>query len=271
MTDGNSPKSSTGRRTPARAGVRPVPVPTAPPRRDGSRTPEPNVEIRIADPGFLPVHAVVPADGVTDDLVRRLEALRRDLPRLETGEDTGGVDIRLDTRDSRHLKHGSVVLTGVDGRPHPIAIDATTRRFRLGGLPAGEYKLRAASAGIGSAATSLVVRRGDITRTSVPLVGPAPGGEATLRFVVHGTKRDSLKMRVTDRDSGKVVAEERVVVADGRATLTLAQDDSTSTSSISAPRAATTSMRTTRRSCSCFRRSSWIFGCRFRSPIRPTG
>jgi hypothetical protein len=200
-----------------------VSVPTAPPRRDGFRAPEPNVEIRIADPGFLPVHAVVPADGVTDDLVRRLEALRRDLPRLETGEDTGGVDIRLDIRDGRQLKHGSVVLIGGDGRPHPIAIDATTRRFRLGGLPAGEYKLRAASAGIGSGAASLVVRRGDITRTSVLLVGPAPSGEATLRFVVHGTKRDNLQMRVTDRDSGKVVAEERIVVADGRATLTLAQ------------------------------------------------
>jgi hypothetical protein len=208
---------------PGQARVRPLAVPEAFPRRDGFSAPTRSVEVEISEPGFLPVRALVQPNEVTDSLVRRLRAQRRDLPRLSTGRNTGGIDLRLESRDRRHIKNGSVVLFDSEGRHHLIPVDPSTRRFRLGGLPAGEYQVRAASAAIGSATAKLTIRKGDVARAALALEQPVPSGSVSLRFTVSGTNRDHLPMRVTDRNTGKVVFEGDTAVTDGVATLKLAK------------------------------------------------
>jgi hypothetical protein len=205
------------------ARIRPLTVPEAFPRRDGFAAPTRSVEVEISEPGFLPVRALVQPNQVTDRLIGQLRAQRRDLPRLNTGRNTGGIDLRLQSRDGRHIKSGSVVLFDREGRHHLVPVDPSTRRFRLGGLPAGEYQVKAASAATGSATAKLTIRKGDVTRASLALDRPVPSGPARLRFVVRGIRRKQIPMRVTDRNTGKVVFEGDATVTNGVATLQLAK------------------------------------------------
>ena len=205
-----------------RVTTRTVDVPTAPLRRDGFLPAAPTVEVRVIGRDFRSVHALVPADEVTDELADRLEASRGELPRLDTAGDTGAIDVRLVAADGRVLKHGSLIVrdAGPDGRPIPI--DPVTRRFRQGGLPAGDYTVYAACAGVGTAEARVAIRRGDVTRLALPLTGPEPSGAVSLRLAVSGASGDRLHVRATNRGTGKTAFDGELQVVDGHVTVAVA-------------------------------------------------
>ena len=199
---------------PGKRFVRALHTPQAMARPQMYDAPEALSELIIAPPGQVPVHAVVPTREVSPRLVEQLRAGLKDLPRLAFGPGQGAVDIRLDDRDGKQVKTGSVLLDGPDGKLQ-VPIDPSSRRFRRGGLPAGDYELRAASSDAGRRVATLTVREGDVTRVAVRLDGSALQGSSTVRFAVRGTRARELQVRGTDVRSGKMVVDTRVKVSKG--------------------------------------------------------
>lgn len=199
---------------PGKRYVRALATPGAPLRPSIYDAPEPLSEVTVAAPGQVPVHAVVPTREVSEGLIAQLRASLKDLPRLEFGPGKGAVDIRLEDPDGKQVKTGSAILSGPDGNI-AIPIDPTTRRFRRGGLPPGDYELRAASSGAGRNVMRLQVREGDVTRAAVRLDGSPLRGSATVRLAVRGTRARELKVRGTDLLSGKIVFEGKAKLSKG--------------------------------------------------------
>ncbi|MEH6435698.1 hypothetical protein [Massilia sp. DD77] len=194
--------------------MRPLHTPQAMARAQMYDPPEALSEITIAPPGQVPVRAVVPTREVSPRLVEQLHAGLKDLPRLAFGAGQGAVDIRLEDPEGRQVKTGSVLLAGPDGNLQ-VPIDPVTRRFRRGGLPAGEYELRAASSGDGRGVMRLAVREGDVTRAAARLDGSALRGRSTVRFGVRGTRARELRVRGTDLRTGKLVVDTKAKVSKG--------------------------------------------------------
>ena len=181
-------------------------------------TPDAPTEIRIEKPGMLPVTAVVPASSVTAELIQQLERQAADFPRLSLREGHGAVDIRLDDVEGAQVKSGTVVLEGPSGEVQ-VSLDPNSRRFRKEDLPAGQYRLRAASSGAGRGAQTIEVRSRDVTRCIVRLDGSTHAGSATLTVSVRGTPTSPLHVRATDKTTGLVAFEGDATVRDGLVTI----------------------------------------------------
>ncbi|MDQ3623541.1 MAG: hypothetical protein M3463_13800, partial [Verrucomicrobiota bacterium] len=166
--------------------VRAIQTPDVAPRLRIYSEPEPQKEVEVTAPGFVSSSAVVRAQDVNAELIQKLAQQLGEVPRLDFGAGRGAVDIQLQSANARQVKSGSVVLE-VDGRQTTVPLDAATRRFRIGGLAPGEYKLRAASVEAGAAEMRLRIREGDVTRTAVGLDGSKLEGASRVRFALSGT------------------------------------------------------------------------------------
>ncbi|HJV50806.1 MAG TPA: hypothetical protein VJ652_05090 [Noviherbaspirillum sp.] len=194
--------------------MRALPTPPAAPRTQIYEAVEPLSELTVERPGQVPIRAVVPTRDVTPDLIGKLQAELKDLPKLPIASGQGAIDIRLEDPYGAQVKTGTVVLTGPSGNK-TVPIDANTRRFRAGGLPPGEYQLKAASSASGRGAMRLVVREGDVTRAAVRLDGSPSRGTAKVRLAVKGTQASEVRIRATDTRSGRVVFNEKVKLVKG--------------------------------------------------------
>lgn len=191
--------------------MRSLKTPESDPRTQLHLAPEPLSEVILEQPGQVPIRVVVPTREANADLVGKLRAELRDLPTLAVTSGQGAVDIRLEDPDGNQVKTGSIVLSGKSGNI-AVPIDAGTRRFRATGLPPGEYQVKAAASASGRAAMKLVVREGDVTRTAMRLDGVTQKGKAKVRFVVKGTRAQEVRVRARDRNSGRIVFDEKVKV-----------------------------------------------------------
>lgn len=171
-------------------------------------------EVTYRLPGARTVSAVVPVDADIPEVLRELEEVVKDLPRREMKAGEGAVDIRLETGEGGQVKNGTVVIEGLGGK-HSLELDPTTRRFHAAGLAPGSYTVRAASAGQGRRSSEIKVRKGDVSRASLVLDGSRAEGEGKLRIPLRGTKAKKVKVKVTDRSSGRVVFDDTVGVRNG--------------------------------------------------------
>jgi hypothetical protein len=200
----------TSRRLALAARTRRIPLPEPGNRRHYEAAPEALVEHVLDRPGFTPEAVVVPAGARRP----RKPLAGHDLPALAVSGERGGVDIRATDANAELVKDGQMVLEG-SGGPVAVSIDPSTRRFRVGDLPAGAYRGRISTAR-GSAQFQLDVRPGDVRRVEVALDRPAPEGEADVAIAVRAP--DGAKLRVVGRntDTGAIVADQEVAVANGR-------------------------------------------------------
>ena len=194
--------------------VRTLETPWVAPRTHLHKAAEPLSEVVLDRPGSVPVRVIVPTREVNAELLRKLEAEIKDLPKLPITAGQGAVDIRLEDPEGNHEKVGTVVLAGPSGNVS-IPIDASTRRFRVGRLPPGEYQVRAASSSSGQAIMKLSIRDGDVTRAAIRLDGSAPKGSTTVRLALKGAIAAQVKVRATDKNSGRVVFNDTVNVVNG--------------------------------------------------------
>jgi hypothetical protein len=136
----------------------------------------------------------------------------RDLPRLEVDAEHGAVDVRLEDLAGRAVKRGLLILDGRDGAV-TVEIDPTTRRFRRGGLPIGNYAIHAQAGVDGSGTSELRVRANEVVRHSLVLDGEQVGASTTLRLAVGDSKR--VHVKAFDQDTGAAVLDDSFTVRDG--------------------------------------------------------
>jgi hypothetical protein len=168
--------------------------------------PEALTHVVIERAGYLPNQAIVPEREATPELFAKLKESLKELPTLKVERDLGAVDVKLQHPDGSHVKSGSVMLERGDIKV-AISIDPATRRFRRSGIAPGEYRLVGSSAVAGRGFDTIAIRPGDVTRSVLRLDGVALAGTTLVRFAVRGTKAREVKVRATDRDSGRVVFE----------------------------------------------------------------
>jgi hypothetical protein len=150
----------------------------------------------------------------TAELVAELRDSLPDLPRLAVDNDKGGLDIRLEDGSGGQVRRGLVLIEGPEGAM-AIPIDPSTRRFRRGGLAPGKYRVTASSAEYGRGQSTVVVRSGDVTRRNVPLDGVPISGTTRLTLAVKGASGDKVRVRVTDKITGREVFDGRRPVRGG--------------------------------------------------------
>lgn len=141
-----------------------------------------------------------------------LAARTRDLPRLEADDDHGAIDVRLEDLAGRAVKRGLLMLDGRDGSV-TVEIDPTTRRFRRGGLPIGNYAIHAQAGADGSGSSELRVRANEVVRHALVLDGEQAGATTSLRLEVRDSKR--VHVKAFDQDTGAAVLDESFTVGDG--------------------------------------------------------
>jgi hypothetical protein len=147
-----------------------------------------------------------------------LKAQQRNLPRLDTGKSTGGVDLRLESRDGRHVRAAasccSIAMGGITSsqstRAHGDSASA--------GYPPANIRSRPPQPQPAAVLPSWTIRKGDVARASLALNRPVPSGPRASASRC-GSRRKQIPMRVTDRNTGKVVFEGDATVTKGVATL----------------------------------------------------
>ena len=159
----------------------------------------------IEDPGFLPVHAVVPAGDVSDDLITRLERLRKELPRLETDAETGALDVRLDQQDEPQVR---------------------TRGWREGGGQSlWEVLALYPHGSVRHVLCTDIARDGALAGPNFGLYSTAVGRFPHIAWQASGGVRDALDLRgladvgVAAAISGKALLERRITPEELRAFL----------------------------------------------------
>jgi len=182
--------------------ARPLRVPAVSPRIHIHERPEALSEVRIVQPGTIPVTVVVPTRSAKPDLVKQLEESIQDFPHFQPKNHEGAVDIVLENIDGTRLKEGTVVLENA-GRTISVPIDRGTRRFRTAGLKPGTYLVRASSSS-GRSQGEVEVREGDVSRVALQVDGDPPKGVTDLRFAIEGSVR-AVKVVATDQLTGEVV------------------------------------------------------------------
>lgn len=193
--------------------VRALATPVTFPRTSLHRPARGVKEITLHPPGTQPVSAVVGKDTPLDEVLRELERRVTDLPRRDVGPGKGALDVLLEGPDGGQTKNGTVVIEGAGGK-RALTQDASTRRFSLDGLTPGKYTVRAASVGVGRRTTKMEVRDGDVTRAVMKLDGSRVRGKGNLRVPIRGTHAPEVRVRATNRSTGKVVFHQ-VVKVDG--------------------------------------------------------
>jgi hypothetical protein len=173
--------------------------------------PEPLSEISIQSPGSIPIRVIAPTNDITPELIKKIENQSKDFPRLETTNGRGAVDIMLENEYGTHVKRGFILLENDTGKIG-INIDPRTRRFRIGNLVAGKYLVKGYSIDSGNGSMRLTIREGDVTRSVLKLDGSAVQGTGSLRIQLKGTNSTSVKVRATDKLTGKIVFDKAVKV-----------------------------------------------------------
>ena len=181
------------------------------PRANRHRARSAQVEVNINRPDKPPESAVVTEEQAGRTLAI-LASRDRDLPRLEIDGEHGAVDVRLEDAVGSAVKRGLLMIDGPGG-PVTVEIDPVTRRFRRGGLPEGDYTIRAQAGADGSGSATLRVRANEVTRHAVALDGRQAEGTTSLRLAVGN--RESVRIKVFDRDTGAAVLDDSFTVRDG--------------------------------------------------------
>ncbi|MCU1695885.1 MAG: hypothetical protein JWR34_1948 [Mycobacterium sp.] len=169
------------------------------------------VEVDVSPPD-APRETAVVAETDADHALAILATRTRDLPRLEVDAEHGAVDVRLEDLAGRAVKRGLLMLDGRDGAV-TVEIDPTTRRFRRGGLPIGNYAIHAQAGVDGSGSSELRVRANEVVRHSLVLDGEQVGATTSLRLAVGDSKR--VHVKAFDQDTGAAVLNDSFTVRDG--------------------------------------------------------
>jgi len=119
--------------------------------------------VQVARPGTVPHEILVHADELSPELLDGLRKDIPDLPKLDTAERKGGLDLRLEDDAGAHVKSGLVSIEGPGGttsvpvarRPagsasaacRPAAISSARRPRRAGGAAWRSRCARATSRG----------------------------------------------------------------------------------------------------------------------------
>jgi hypothetical protein len=185
-------------------------TPQAGPRRHYEKPPRDLVEVVLDQPGFLPDAIVLPADAHGHR--RNVAKALRELSTLDTSSDHGGIDLLARDPAGDQVKTGHLVLEGAEG-PIAVSLDPVTRRFRLGGIAAGEYVARISSAS-GSTRFAVDVRAGDVVRPVVQLDAPPPKGQADVRIRVSSRAGKAVRVSGRNLETGRVVFDGELVVDD---------------------------------------------------------
>jgi hypothetical protein len=172
------------------------------------------VEVMLQSDGIATPPIVASRASISPDFIAQLRADIPDLPRLDTANEKGAVDIRLAEPTGDHVKVGLVSLER-DGQTTLVPLDPNTRRFRLGGLSPGKYLARAAASAFGNGTESIEIRPSDITRTEIQLDGRPADGETSLKIAVSGQTGNSVRVRILDQRSGRYILDSRADVVDG--------------------------------------------------------
>src|SRR5262245_55281497 len=120
--------------------IRPIVMPGNASRSSKDRQRKSFSEVIIGGVGFSELSAIVETANVSEALLQELARNVVRSSRIEVSADHGGLDIYLEGRDGKQVKSGVVVLEGPKG-PISVPADPKTRRFQIGGLVPGSYKL----------------------------------------------------------------------------------------------------------------------------------
>ena len=156
------------------------------------------VEVIVQVEGAALSPIVAQRANISSDLIAQLRANIPDLPRLDTADKKGAVDIQLAEPNGDHVKVGLISLER-EGQTTLVPLDPNTRRFRLGGLSPGKY--------LGSRRGFRFwqwheINRGTtvgLTRTEIQLDGSPAEGETPLKIAVSGHSGNTVRVRILDQ------------------------------------------------------------------------
>lgn len=181
------------------------------PRASRHRARPAQVEVEVNRPD-APRESAIVAEEEAGRTLAILASRDRDLPRLDIDGEHGAVDVRLENAVGKAVKRGLLLVDGPGG-PVTVEIDPATRRFRRGSLSPGDYTIHAQAGADGSGSATLRVRANEVTRHAVVLDGRQIEGTTSLRLAVGN--RESVRVKVFNRDTGAAVLDGSFTVRDG--------------------------------------------------------